>query len=118
MGRVLQIRVSASTYNPDEVEKYWPALVRLAQPESAYPPETYGVLELVQRLDELCRFGSWSQEVKSVLEPFVLQAAEKKEALEKALADWKVSEANALSFELEDVLKAMQKEAKKLKLKD
>ena len=60
MGKVLQIRVSAVTWNEGLVEEYWPSLVRLAG-SVPVKSEERGVLELVRRLDEGLRFMKWSE---------------------------------------------------------
>lgn len=103
VGEALQIRVSAVTWNPDLLEKRWPKLMELAQ---SVPNQTgtMGVLELVTALSEGIRFMDWPEAQKKKLEPKILELSRIKRDLENALAQWKPSNANALSEQLESVL--------------
>lgn len=109
MGKVLQIRVSAVTWNEGLVEEYWPSLVRLAG-SVPVKSEERGVLELVRRLDEGLRFMKWSEARKRSMGPGIREAARLKAELEAALADWNPRGANALSDELEDALDALERD--------
>lgn len=108
MGKVLQIRVSAVTWNEGLVEDYWPSLVRLAG-SVPVKSEEHGVLELVRRLDEGLRFMKWSEARKRGMGPGIREAARLKAELEAALADWDPRRANALSDDLEDALDALER---------
>lgn len=109
MGRVLQIRVQASTWDPARAEKTWPRLWKLAWPSEAYGLEGPGVLQLVEALDEQRRFGPWSQETKDALEAGLDRALSQKGALDQALADWNPREANRLSDDLEETLDELER---------
>lgn len=116
MGRVLQIRVSAQTYDPRAVEKRWPGLCALAWPEADMPrgtmreDGTVGVLELVAVLGDEVRYGKVDPAVKKALEPLLGEVEGVKARLESALADWKPAEANALSDKLEEALDRLETE--------
>ena len=108
MGKVLQIRVTAVTWNDELVEDYWPRLVRLAGTVPV-KSEGRGVLELVRRLDEGLRFMKWSDARKQAMGPGIREAARIKGELEGALADWDARKANAMSDDLEDALDALER---------
>ncbi|MDR2745529.1 MAG: hypothetical protein LBB66_10120 [Desulfovibrio sp.] len=107
MGKVLQIRVSAVTWNEDLLEKFWPELTELAF-SVPVKHEKRGVLEMVRALDEGFRFMGWSEARKTALGDDIHKAAALKTAIENALADWQPGRANALSDELENVLDRME----------
>ena len=113
MGRVLQIRVSASTFDEREVADRWPSLSRLAF-EELPQGAARGVLELVEHLADRQRIGLLPKEADEALGEKTRRAAELKSKLEEALADWKAGEANTLSEQLEDLLDDLEKIAKKV----
>ena len=108
MGKVLQIRVIAVTWNEDLVEEEWPRISRLA---FAVPVklENRGVLEMVRALSEGLRFMDWPEKQKDALRPGIEKAAKIRSDLEKALADWEPSRANELSDRLEDTLDELER---------
>lgn len=111
MGKYLQIRVSAWTYNEDDVAKAWPQLTKLVWESSASwtgPDQKHGVMELAAILPEARRFGTWSAELVQTLTAGIDEVTALHQALEKALADWKPSEANGISDRLEDALTALE----------
>lgn len=108
MGRALQIRVSAVTWNEDLLEECWPRLTELAF-SVPISHERRGVLEMVRALDDGLKFLPWSEARRAALGPGILKAARLKAELEAALADWNPGEANRLSDQLEDVLDDMEK---------
>lgn len=118
MGRILQIRVTATTYRPEDVGEAWPRLSALAwphPPQIAGPPvRERGVLELVGTLDDRVRFvledGTLRQRVVQRVEAAAGIVAD----LEAALADWDAARANLVTQELEaalDELEALAPEA-------
>ncbi len=114
MGRVLQIRVMAYTYDDSEVARAWPGLHRLAFPEPSPPSDLThkkGVLELVESLADQLRFDMLESSLQKVLKQRIEQAKTLKTQLEKALADWNPPKANTLSNELEDLLDALEQDA-------
>ncbi|WP_418765258.1 formin-like protein 18 [Mailhella sp.] len=111
MGKILQIRVGAWTYNEDEVVAAWPNLSALVWSElDRWGPEGMrrGVTELAEYLPDSLRFADIPDDVKKRLAP----GAEKVSAILKdmraALADWEPRRANALSDALEDALTALE----------
>ena len=110
MGKHLQVIVTAYTYRPEDVERAWPRLHHLAwgAVPVAGPQPKKGVLELVDALDDALAFGKHAKEVKAALEPRLAVAKSRKRSLENALADWKPSEANVLSNQLEDALTELE----------
>jgi len=112
MARLLQIRVTARTYNPEDLERTLPRLSALAwpqRPEVAGPPrEQRGVLELVETLHDRLRFAIDDAEVKKNLGPGMDEAARLKTVLEAALGDWKPGEAQRLAQQLEDKLAELE----------
>ncbi len=128
MGELLQIRVMAWTWRPEDVEETWGGLYTLAWPTPPPPPSTppvtstapatkRGVLEMVEALDEQSRFGSWSKETEQILKPGLKKVLTIKVLLEKALGDWNPSLAEKRSNELEDALTELDDKASDLKNK-
>ncbi len=112
MGKILQIRVSAWTYDEDEVLRAWPRLCAAVWPEvDKWAPvgSKHGVMELAASLPDVVRFGSWSDDLKSRTSDAVRNVETYKEQLEQALADWKPEEANRLSDRLEEALTALER---------
>ena len=107
MGKALQIRVSAVTWDEDLVEKLWPRVSELAF-SVPLKHEKRGVLEMVRALDDGLKFMDWSQERRAALAPGITEAAAIKAHLEAALADWDPRTANTLSDTLEDTLDALE----------
>ncbi|MDR2696136.1 MAG: hypothetical protein LBC79_07145 [Deltaproteobacteria bacterium] len=107
MGKILQIRVSAWTYDESEAERAWPRLTELA----FSVPLTHhrrGVLEMVAALDDGLRFMDWPAPLKGSLAPGLKRAIAIRDQLEGALADWDPRRANKLTDELEDALDAVE----------
>ena len=107
MGKVLQIRVSAVTWDEDLLERLWPQLAALAF-SVPIRHEKRGVLEMVGALGDGLKFMPWSEKRKSAMGPGIIEAVRFKEDLENALADWRPQEANAASDRLEDVLDKLE----------
>lgn len=110
MGKILQIRVSASTFAPAEVERAWPKLLALAYKEAPANPE---VLDLVTTLDEMRRFGDWPPGAARDLGQGIDALVALRDELETALADWEPQAANRVSDEIEDTLTELEKLAPK-----
>ena len=107
MGKILQIRVSAWTYDEAEVEKVWPRLAELAF-SVPLKHERRGVLEMVTALDDGLRFMNWPSSLKDSLAPGLARVVATKDQLEGALADWDPRRAEKLSNALEDALDAVE----------
>jgi len=120
MGRTLQIRVSATTFDPAEVERRWPRLVALAfSPVAvkipALPPETRGVLELVSHLADRLEIGMLPDEALRELTDGIRKAAAARDRLEAELGEWNARAANAATDEIEDALDELESQARQLK---
>ena len=107
MGRILQIRVGAWTYDEDEVCKTWPMLSALVWEQLdrwGQPGMKHGVTELAEYLPDSLRFGS----LPSPCREEALAAAEGVSAalaaMREALANWDPREANRQSDLLEEAL--------------
>ena len=111
MGKVLQIRVSAWTYNEDDVKKSWEGLSALAWPRPPYPGEKRGVLELVTALENGLGFEDWPKAVADRLREGIGRVGDLRNQLEQALADWNPREANRLSDALEDALSLLEEQS-------
>lgn len=109
MGKVLQIRVMAQTYDESEVEKNWPYLVKTAWQEPQPQGRPHGVFELVDDLKDRLELGMMPDEKAEALGETIRRAYDLKIRLEKALGDWKASEANTISYDLEETLSAAEK---------
>ncbi len=111
MGKVLQVRVSAQTYDPDAVYKQWPGVSRLAWGQKEYAVETgVGVRELVTKLNDLWKFGNdWSPEAQKAVGQVVPELLKLNEKLEHALAERQPSEADKLTYALEDGLDGLER---------
>lgn len=107
MGKALQIRVSAVTWNEDLLAELWPQLSELAF-GVPIKHERRGVLEMVRALDEGLKFMDWPKERCAYLRAGVERAVAYKAQLEAALADWDPREANRLSDALEDELDKLE----------
>ena len=107
MGKVLQIRVSASTWDVELLEKLWPALFELVQ-SIPVRQERLGVLEMVQTLHEGLCFMDWPPKKKAALSHGIGRCMQLKNELEEALANWDPRSANALSDRLEDELDKLE----------
>lgn len=114
MGKILQIRVGAWTYDEDEVTAAWPKLTALVWSElDRWGPSGMkrGVTELAEYLPDALRFADIDDETRKLLAPGAKKVEEKLDAMRSALADWEPRRANTLSNELEDALTALEKES-------
>ena len=107
MGKALQIRVSAATWNVELLEELWPALYELVKTIPVHQ-EKEGVLEMVRALDEGLRFMDWPKATKERLADGIGRCAQLKQELEEALAAWDPRAANSLSDRLEDELDKLE----------
>lgn len=115
MGRVLQVRVWAQTYDPDEMAREWPTLVALAWPEKEDGPGPFdNVQELVRAFSDRRRFGGWDENLRNATGEGAAEAAACLDELEAALGDWDPVRASKLTDRLEDGLDALEKTARDL----
>ncbi len=109
MGKVLQVRVMAYTFDPDEVKEAWPNLHALVWGDaSQHPAAPCGVLELVRGLDDGCRFVPWDAQTKTLLEAGVAGVVNLVRLLEEALGNWDPTQANRLTNQLEEALAELE----------
>ena len=108
MGTVLQIRVSAETFSEDEVRKKWPALWNLVWEDGGDAVPRKGVLELVQAVFNAVRAGLIGREQADALREKADRAEEMRLSLQDLLAGRKPSEADKLSYEIEDCLDELE----------
>lgn len=108
MGKVLQIRVVAVTWDDELLEDYWPQLAKLAF-SLPIKLENHGLLEMVRALSEGLEFMKWSDARKTAMGSGIREAAQIRKDLERALADWEPRKANELSNRLEDALDALER---------
>lgn len=115
MGRTLQIRVSAWTFDPAEVEKRWPRLVALGFSPPVLLQQERGVLELVDNLADRLGMGVLPEPAGKLLAEPLRRAAEARERLTAALAEWKAREANTATDDIEEALDEAEQQARALK---
>jgi hypothetical protein len=111
MGDLLQIRVSASTFRPEDVESRYPKLVELAAEYADADAEAngLGVLELVNALQNTLHMGDVGPDLRDALKENVAAAFYLKTQLEAALADRKPQEADSFSYSIEETLDKLEK---------
>lgn len=107
MGKALQIRVSAVTWDEDLVLTLWPRLAELAF-SVPLTFEKRGVLEMVQALGDGIKFMDWSAARQAALAPGIARALDTRRRLQGALEHWNAREANRLSDELEALLDSLE----------
>ena len=112
MGRLLQVRVSAWTYSEDEVRKTWPSLWKLAWQDSDAIPKK-GVMELADAIFDAVRAGLIPDDQAKALKENAEKADTLRQAIEKALGEWKPGEADKRIYELEDTMDALEDTAAK-----
>lgn len=127
MGRVLTIRLIASTYNKDEAWRSWPNLCALAwpgqgqvygggwkpNPPSFAPPVKAdpvlrGVAELARSLLEEFHLGDWDDARKRQMKAGLGELEKHLAELDNALADWQPQTANKASDAIEDSLDSLE----------
>lgn len=115
MGRTLQVRVSAWTFDPAEVEKRWPRLVALGFSPPVLLKQERGVLELTDNLVDRLSIGVLPEQAQKQLAAPIRKAGEARERLTAALAEWDPRTANTATDEIEEALDEAEREAKGLK---
>lgn len=110
MGAILQIRVSAVTFDPSRVAGTWPRLLALAYPvEATAGQEMPGVLELVATLADRVRLDDLPAQDGFDPRPGIRAVSELALKLEAALADRDPRAADALSYAIEDGLTELER---------
>ncbi|WP_456325558.1 hypothetical protein [Desulfonauticus submarinus] len=114
MGRVLQIRVIAYTFNLKEVNQNWPTLYKIAT-DDAYNKKEFGLLELIQKVKEKVLFSEdLNSKLKNTLTPYIDKLNILCTQLEDALSNWKPKNANEISYQIEDVLDNAEEAVKEI----
>lgn len=108
MGKILQIRVSASTHDLRAVSRAWPRLVAIVQAGGATGLDTIGVLELIEKMHDQARFGLMPDDAKRLLGSGLDNLTSLKRRLETALENWQAQEANLLSDAIEDTMTQLE----------
>ncbi len=107
MGKALQIRVSAVTWDEGALEKLWPHLSELAF-SIPQKPVKRGVLEMTYALGDGLEFLPWSEARRAAIGDGIIKAVETARLLEDSIAAWDPRKANALSDALEDILDTLE----------
>lgn len=130
MGRHLFIRVTAQTFDEQQVRKDWPRLYDLAWPEqyslatpektvvkNFTPPSSRGVLELLRAVTDAVAFGTvLPADAKRALAAPVARVNALAEALEEALGNRDVPTAHGLTNDIEEALDDLEAAAAQLDL--
>lgn len=139
MGKLLNIWISAKTYNEDDVAKTWPHLVSLVWPkwfaklglkgidenlpglsvgelpvEASLGSKPHGVVELASGLPDLVYLGELPDNMAKALEEPVKDVERVNLALATALSEWDTKKATPLTFELEDALDKAEQSLEKI----
>lgn len=112
MGKILQIRVSANTYEPDDVYRAWPRLSRMAWGDKPFAQNaSIGVRELVTVLNDKWKFGNeWPETAQAAVGGVVPGLKNLDQELEAALAERQPDVADRLSYKMEDALDELEKQ--------
>ncbi len=119
MGKILVVRVSASTYDDADVKKRYPLLYQFAWPvNDDYIPaaQRFGIMELITTLDEAIDFADWPQNVKTVLAPFIEEISHLQKTMQELILAWQPKEADAISYQIEEKLDELEAYIKKEKI--
>ncbi len=114
MGRTLQVRVSAWTFDPAEVEKRWPRLVALSFSPPVLLNQERGVLELTDNLVDRHSIAVLPKDAQAILTEPVKRLAAARERLTAALAAWDPRAANTATDDIEEALDDAEVETRKL----
>ena len=107
MGKILQIRVSAWTYDEDEVCRAWPLLSAFVWEQlDKWGPQGMkrGVTELAEYLPDALRFGTLEPACRACVMEHAKDVTAALESMCQALAGWDPREANRQSERLESAL--------------
>lgn len=111
MGRFVQIRVLATTYDPAAAAAAFPRLYALAWPsDEDGPAEPRGLLALVPALVDRVRLGAPFPE-REAMQAGMGPVVAARDGLETALANRDPRTADRFSYDLEDALAALEKHA-------
>jgi len=109
MGKFIQVRVSAATFDPGQAAKAFPKLYAVAWPaQDVTPEERKGLFELTDQLSDLHQFGDLAPSVKQVVGEQLPRIMHLRRAIETALGDWQPTEAERLTTQFEDALAGLE----------
>lgn len=108
MGRLLQVRVSAWTFDEKAVTKEWPALSGLVWEDGTFSTPERGVMELAEAVHTACQAELIAKDRVDALEDEATKAYKTLEALRQALADWDAKQADKHTYALEDALDRLE----------
>jgi len=115
VGRTLQIRVSAWTFDPAEVEKRWPRLVALGFSPPTLLQQERGVLELTDSLVARHEMAVLPEPAQKLLAESLRRVGTARERLTAALAEWNARAANTATDDIEEALDEAEQQARALK---
>ncbi|WP_018125300.1 hypothetical protein [Desulfovibrio oxyclinae] len=108
MGGILQVRVSAWTFDEKEVSKRWPSLASLVWEDGTFITPARGVMELAEAVQTACHAELIDKKKVEALEDKAKTAHDTLQKLRASLADWQPQEADKLTYALEDNLDALE----------
>ncbi len=110
MGEIIQIRLMAKTYDPEEAKKRWGELV-----EAAFQQDNLQVqagedfhVRLVDALYDRYRLKSFPSRISLGLGSEIEKALEQRNRLLQCLSDWDPRGADKAAYALEDLLDLME----------
>ncbi|EFI34949.1 conserved hypothetical protein [Desulfonatronospira thiodismutans ASO3-1] len=110
MGEIIQIRVMAQTFDPEEAKKRWSDLA-----EAAFDMDSLQIkaekdfhIKLVDALVDRNKLGQLSPNLKEAIQKDLQTAGQLRDKLQRSLSDWDPRAADRAAYELEDVLDRMQ----------
>ncbi|KAB1440327.1 hypothetical protein [Pseudodesulfovibrio senegalensis] len=112
MGRIIQIRVSASTPDEKDVEREWPVLDKLVWTRGEFMNPVRGAAELAQAAYTAVVAGLIDKKQAEALGEKAREGESLRRRMESALAARNAAEADSLSYQLEDALDEMETIAK------
>ncbi len=119
MGKILTIRISLNTYDENDLIKFYPTLYTLAWPkDDKHIPRSqiFGVVELIDTLEQASQFANWTDEIKISLNQEIKKIFLLKEKLLKLILARQINEADALTYTIEESLQELEIKAKLLKI--
>ena len=110
MGEIIQIRVMAQTFDPEEAKKRWGDLAAAAfdMDNLQIKAEKDFHIKLVDALVDRNKLGQLPPKLKEAIQEDLQTAGQLRNKLQKSLSDWDPRTADKAAYELEDVLDRMQ----------
>ena len=108
MGKLLQVRVSVSTFSEDEVMETWPSLWKLVWGEGGDAIPKKGAMELAAAVFDGVRAGLYDKNLSQALRRGADEADRVRLEIEDALAARNPQKADRLTYDLEDALDELE----------